>query len=222
MVKWVFQRVVKPAQLALREEMSLRIDRSLGVQTTDEVLANLVGADIKVFRTTQRALGWTGVWRLLRHLNLKPGDVFLDIGCGGGRVICGAARTGATRVIGLDIDPRMADLARANVGGLRGRRGAFEVLAADATSYRVPDDVNEVFLYNPFVGEVFSKTLKRLIESADRAPRRIRLAYANPAEHELVMATKRFVPSGAMMLGWRPKESWARQLRVQFYDLTPN
>lgn len=116
------QRVVKPLHLLLRRYLSELIDRSLGVLTADEAVASELGVDIEVFRRTQRSLGWSGVWRTLRHVHLTSSDVLLDIGCGAGRAICGAARTPVATVVGIDIDPRMVELARANAGPLRGRR----------------------------------------------------------------------------------------------------
>jgi hypothetical protein len=45
-----------------------------------------------------------------------------------------------------------------------------EVVSTDAATYRVPDDVTVVLLYNPFGGEVLEATLTRVLESFDREP----------------------------------------------------
>ncbi len=219
MIRWLFENTVRPAQLALRERVSLRIDRKLNVRTTDEVIAEQLGVDIGVFRNTQRALGWSGAVRLVRRMDLRPSDVLLDIGCGAGRILCAAARTPVRRVIGLDIDPKIAAIARENARHLQGRQAEIEVVEGNALSYEIPDDVTVVFLYNPFGGEVFSSVLKRLIEAADRAPRQLHLVYAHPFEHERVMQLKRFIPGKRLSLGWRPGKKWAVKLAVQFYRL---
>lgn len=135
MISRIFHGALKPMQLALREMISLRIDRLLGVQTTDELVARSVGVNIDEFRRRQRALGWSGAMRVIWRLGLQPGDVFLDIGCGAGRMLCAAARTRARRVIGLDIDPLMTGLADQNARRLRGRNAEVQVITGDATAY---------------------------------------------------------------------------------------
>ena len=53
--------------------------------------------------------------------------------------------------------------------------------------YEVPDDVTVAFFDNPFVGRIFATVVDRLIASVDQAPRRLRIIYFNPVEHERVM-----------------------------------
>jgi SAM-dependent methyltransferase len=42
---------------------------------------------------------------MLALADVKPGDVVYDLGCGDGRIVIAAARHGAARAIGVDIDP---------------------------------------------------------------------------------------------------------------------
>jgi SAM-dependent methyltransferase len=219
--RWAFGNLVKPAHLAAREAGSRAIDRALGITSTDEVVARALGVDIGHFRRTQRALGYTGTMRLVRRLRLGPGDVFLDVGCGAGRATCLVALTPARRAIGIDLDPRMADLAGRNAARLRMRRCPIEIEQADATAWETPDDVTCVYMYNPVQGPLLEAVLRRLLESVDRRPRPVRLAYANPVDHELVMRLGRFRPAGRMATGWRPGRDWGRTQTVQFYEVTP-
>lgn len=50
----------------------------------------------------------------LRLARVGPGNRFLDLGCGDGRVLIAAARLGA-HVRGIEIDPEVADIARCNL-----------------------------------------------------------------------------------------------------------
>jgi hypothetical protein len=68
----------------------------------------------------------------------------------------------------------------------------IELVCADALRYEIPDDVTTVFLNNPFRGATFKAVIDKLIESHDRAPRRLTIIYNNPADHELLMQTGRF------------------------------
>ncbi len=215
-----FRHVVKPTQLKLREWGSRVVDRRLGIETVDESVARSLGIDVEHFRSTQRSLGWSGTWRILRRLSHTANDTFLDVGCGAGRVVCGAAQFGFRRVVGIDIDPRMTELARRNAVRLRGRRCAIDIVQADATTFRIPDDVTILFLYNPVRGESLSATLRRLIESVDRAPRSVRIVYANPVEHDRIMSLGRFQPTSRISLGWRPSKDWMLTQAVRFYEIT--
>src|SRR5690242_18438132 len=56
-------------------------------------------------------------WRLLRHIlppaEVHEGDVFADFGCGPGRVLLEAAESyPLRRVIGVEIEPELAEAAR--------------------------------------------------------------------------------------------------------------
>jgi SAM-dependent methyltransferase len=215
----VFRRGVRPVHLKLREVASRAVDRRLGLVTTDEVVADALGADIGEYRGLQRSLGWSGAFRLARRLRLGRDDVFLDMGCGAGRMTCLIARSPIVRVIGVDYDPRFVALATRNAAGLRGRRCPIDIVEADATRFDVPDEVTCVYLYNTFGGELLEAALGRILESMDRRARRVRLVYLNPKEHGLVVRFGRFRPTESMSLGWRPSQEWARTQRVQIYEV---
>jgi predicted RNA methylase len=125
-------------------------------------------------------------------------------------------------VIGIEIDERLCALAERNARRLRRHAIRPEIVCADAAKYRVPDDVTVVFLYNPFSGEVLKTALTRVLESFDRAPRRLRLAYGNPREHELIVSMRRFRTADRIWLSWRPEAEWHRTKVVQFYEVEPH
>jgi hypothetical protein len=117
------------------------------------------------------------------------GDVFLDYGCGRGRVVAVAATLPFARVIGIEMRPELSAAAERNVRTVRGRRcGASEVVTGDATAYVVPDDVTVAFLFNPFTRDVLRATCERLRESFVRRPRELRVVYMNPLEDPDLLA----------------------------------
>lgn len=221
MIRWVFRHIAKPIHSDLRRGLSAVFDRHFDIVTTDERVASQLAIDQADFLRTFRALGWTGIWRMLRRIDPHDSDVLLDVGCGAGRVVCLAARLRWHRVIGLDVSPQFAQLAAQNAASMRWRRTEITIIQADATRFSVPDDVTVVVLYNPFRGEIMRETLERILESADRVPRRLRILYGNPHEHELFLEKERFRPTERLRLGWRPGEDWARNLMVQTYEVEP-
>jgi cyclopropane fatty-acyl-phospholipid synthase-like methyltransferase len=52
--------------------------------------------------------------RMLRLANVQPNDVVYDLGCGDGRIVIAAARDFGARAVGIDIDPKLIRVARAN------------------------------------------------------------------------------------------------------------
>jgi SAM-dependent methyltransferase len=148
-------------------------------------------------------------WRLLRHLlppeEVDERDVFLDVGCGKGRVMLEAGETYRfSRIIGVEAIPELADAASAlltsNEHRLRGC--SWDVVRADAAKYDVPDDVTVAYLFDPFTGPAFQAALAQLEASVDRRPRLVRLIYLAPTEIDSLLRLERVVPLRQGVTGW--------------------
>jgi SAM-dependent methyltransferase len=139
--------------------------------------------------------GWGVTRRLLHGRSIAQRDVFVDFGCGMGRVVCQVARRYPFgRVLGIEVVPQLAAVAVANVDANRHRLlcADVEVVVADALETPIPDDMTYAYLYNSFEGELFARFVDRLIASLDRAPRRLVLGYLNPRTREHLEETGRF------------------------------
>jgi hypothetical protein len=139
--------------------------------------------------------GWRDLRRALAPEEVGSDDVFIDFGAGKGRVLLVAAgRYRFRRVIGVELSGALAAIARANIEASRRRLRCpdVEVVTADILDYAVPDDVTVAYLYNPFRGALFDSLVAQLIASVDRRPRRLRLIYRTPLEHDRLIATGRF------------------------------
>ena len=55
-----------------------------------------------------------GVQAMLKLAGVKPSDVVYDLGCGDGRIVVAAAKNFGAHAVGVDIDPRRIQEARAN------------------------------------------------------------------------------------------------------------
>ena len=108
-------------------------------------------------------------------------DVFLDYGCGRGRVVAVAATLPFARVIGVELRPELVAAARGNLGRVRNRRcKAAEIVEGDAAAFVVPDDVTVVTLFNPFTGGILRAACEQVRASLVRRPRAVRVVYMNP------------------------------------------
>ena len=215
-------RIVRPAYLRAGRAAARVCDRRFGITTGDDEVAWELGRANDDDWMSRRAISYLGIERLMRKLEPGRTDALLDMGCGAGRAICVAAQYPFSRVIGIEIDEDLCALAARNARRLRRYTVRPEIVRADAAKYRVPDDITIVFLYNPFGGGVLKAALTRILESFDRAPRRLRLAYANPREHELIASMQRFRTGDKIWLSWRPEAEWHRTKEVQFYEVLPH
>lgn len=137
---------------------------------------------------------WHILPRALRAVDAGDRDVFVDFGCGKGRIVHQAARWPLRRVIGVEVSPALADFARSLVAAHRHEHRCqdVEIVVCDAARFRVPDDVTLAYLFDPFRGKTLDAALGNLIESIDRRPRRVRVIFVNPTYGGQVLATGRF------------------------------
>jgi SAM-dependent methyltransferase len=200
---------------------ALLVDRPLGIETSHPVDLRTLGlaAENRVEYTPS---GWLTLRRALRKLKVGPGDGFLDLGSGKGRVVLQAARWPFKRVVGVEISAELNAVALANLEASRPRLRCHDVelVEADLLHYRVPDDVTVVYAYNPVAGPVFDAAMNALVASYDRAPRRIYLLYRYPREHNRLAASGRFRLLSTH-LPWRPTPGWRRGGAINVYEVCP-
>lgn len=175
-----------------REGVSrLVVDERLGIETAKRVSDDeLYALDSR--RVPYEASPWLALRRGLAGCRIGPDDVLIDLGCGKGRVLVLAARYPFRRVVGVELSPELAHVARANLARAPRSCGEVEVVCADVKDYGLPDDVTIIYMYNPFRGEIFSRALAAIVESLERAPRRVTILYRSPFEHDRLIGSGRF------------------------------
>jgi SAM-dependent methyltransferase len=137
---------------------------------------------------------WHVLPRALRYTGVSSQDTFIDFGCGNGRVLHQAAKRPFRRVIGVEISPALAEIARRNLAARRRRHRcqSVEIVVSDVADYPVPDDLTIGYVFHSFQDQTFDALLEGIIDSIDRKPRRVRLIYNLPVEKSEVLATQRF------------------------------
>jgi predicted RNA methylase len=129
--------------------------------------------------------------------------VFVDFGCGTGRVVHQAAKRPLKRVIGVEVIAAVAARAETLVAAHRHeyRADAVEIVNCDVQRFPIPADLTIAYLgqVQGFSEEVLSTVLGNLIASLDHRPRRVRLIYHQPRYRDgtlpatpVVHATERF------------------------------
>jgi SAM-dependent methyltransferase len=158
-------------------------ERRLGVDTEEIVPLEALGLADRD-RVSYTPSDWFTVRSALKALTVRPDDVFIDYGCGKGRVVLMAARYPFKRVIGVDISGALISIAEQNVTKNADRLRCKDIALVKATAedYEVPDDVTIAYFYKPFTGETFAKVVEQLVASLERRPRQLQVVFT-PAGH---------------------------------------
>jgi SAM-dependent methyltransferase len=114
--------------------------------------------------------------------------VFLDVGAGKGRAMLLASRYPFLRVEGVELSPKLAEIANANIRLWRRDPAAYalsplKLHCADATKHPLPISPTLAFLFHPFELPVLRRFLRHVERSIADHPRSFDLLYAN-AEHD--------------------------------------
>ncbi len=114
---------------------------------------------------------------------------FIDVGAGMGRAVLLAAELPFRRVIGIELNPILARIARKNIARWRasGRLHApTRLICGDAVEYDFPPGPLLVFLFNPFGSTVMRRLLARLSASNARPAARLDLLYVNNEQEHVL------------------------------------
>jgi SAM-dependent methyltransferase len=197
------------------------VDRRRGTDTSR--IVDLANAGVHTDgRIPYVPSGWRSLPSALRHIPVSDDDVFLDLGCGKGRVVLQAAERPFKRVIGVELSPELIAVAQENLHAVRDKLSCqnVELIVADITTYRIPDDVTILYAYNPVRGELFQAAMNGMIASYDRSPRPMYLLYRYPREHDVLEASGRFHLLRTVT-SWRPRRSWSSATAINVYSATP-
>ena len=154
-------------------------ERRLGINTRGSVLIHQ--PDAHFYGT----FAYRSIFRILRRLRIGPKDVFIDIGCGKGRVVCCAATHPAARAIGVDLDASLCRQAQANAERLRFRRAPIQIINAPAQEIDY-DLCTKFFLFHPFGASTLRQVVALIRDSVARRPRTIEMAYTNPVHDDVL------------------------------------
>ncbi|HET8902195.1 MAG TPA: class I SAM-dependent methyltransferase [Holophagaceae bacterium] len=122
-----------------------------------------------------------------------PLDSFVDVGCGTGRPLAYLSRLGFKRMVGIEINPDVAERARRNLGRIKKawkRAESLEVLTADVLSADFDFTGSIVYLANPFGRATmlaFSRKLKAQLLA--RPGSEVLVYYALPLSDGALMET---------------------------------
>jgi SAM-dependent methyltransferase len=113
---------------------------------------------------------------------------FLDIGCGKGRALLVASELPFRRVVGVELNPKLAAIARSNVeiwtrahaaDPTAGLLAPIDVLEQDALELTLPPRPTLIFLFHPFEAPLLRKLLRRIESQLAEATSGLDILYVN-------------------------------------------
>jgi SAM-dependent methyltransferase len=134
-------------------------------------------------------------WRRCRQLAPLDEYTFVDLGAGMGRAVLLAAEYPFRTVVGVELHPTLAGIARKNLTAWRaaGRaRAPMRILCQDVLEYPFPAGPCVAFLFNPFRAPVLRRLLKSMAQSFTGREGLLDLLYANPEEEHVLEIEKGF------------------------------
>lgn len=120
---------------------------------------------------------------LLKKLDIKEDDVFVDIGSGKGRVLMIASKYGFKKVKGIEFSEFLSAIAKDNIEKFQAENNFntdFEIINIDAAKYKIGYDENVFFMYNPFDEFIMEKVLNNIMFSIEKNKREVLIIYVNP------------------------------------------
>jgi SAM-dependent methyltransferase len=110
---------------------------------------------------------------------------FIDFGCGKGRAVLLASEMKFREVVGVELNPRLSELARANAAIWTNAGKALSpirIVTGDVLEMKWPDGPCLVYLYNPFGEQVMRRLVERMWMHFAERPLDLEVVYQKPEE----------------------------------------
>ena len=100
--------------------------------------------------------------RILKFIDIRPGETIFDLGCGDGRVLITAAKEYSAKGVGLEIDPIKVGLARL-LAKLKKADSQVKIIRGNIFDFD-PSEADIVYLYltHQAMDKLFPEILKKL------------------------------------------------------------
>ena len=128
-------------------------------------------------------------WRRCRPAAPIDEFTFIDLGSGMGRAVLLAAEYPFSAVVGIELHPTLARIARRNLTVWRaaGRaRAPMRIICGDAAEFEPPAGPCVVFLFNPFGGPVLRRVLRRWSRSFAGRKGQLDILYVNDEQKQIL------------------------------------
>jgi hypothetical protein len=108
--------------------------------------------------------------------------VFVDMGCGKGRVLVVASEHPFRRIVGVELSPELCRIARANAARVAAQypgRTPIEVVESDVLGFELPPGKLVIYIYNSFFPRMMKAVAEKIAHRISAEP--MFVVYYNPA-----------------------------------------
>ena len=147
--------------------------------------------------------------RVLATLPEPENSTFVDLGCGKGRPLLVASEFPFRDIVGVELSPALAQVARANaalIGARYPNRTPIRVEVGDATAFPLPAGNLVLFLYHPFGTELVLKVVRAVEAALASEERAIYVVLYNPVNGACFDASPQLTRRLASMLPYDREE----------------
>ena len=128
-------------------------------------------------------------WRRSKPAGTIDEFTFIDLGAGMGRALLLASEFPFRKVVGVELNPKLAGIARRNVAHWKARGLAvtpIRVIYGDAVEFKIPAGPCVAFMFNPFGAPVMRRLLSAWSKNMAGRGGQLDILYVNH-EQELVL-----------------------------------
>jgi predicted RNA methylase len=119
--------------------------------------------------------------------SISANKTIVDFGCGKGRAMVVAAHYGFSDITGIDFAKAICNVAEQNIKKVKSLYPTvkFNIICDDVVNYKVENNTNFFFFFNPFDEVVMLKVVKNILSSLKEKSRKIYIIYVNPVHKEI-------------------------------------
>ena len=131
------------------------------------------------------------IQKILELVKFDTSDIFVDLGCGKGRVLLIASKFNIKKVIGIEFSPELYLIAQNNIGNCSSNNHfnteKINIIQKDVLEYVFNHHETVFYLYNPFSNKILNMICDQIKGSLIINIRRIIIIYVNPRFLEILI-----------------------------------
>jgi len=173
------------------EKITNKIKEKLyGIETTKYVPVDELNIPLNLEPVWHESSGNVFLRNVLKKMNISENDTIIDLGCGKGGALISMAKFPFKKLIGIEYSNSIFLIAKNNIKKTYAER--IEITQGDAGDFKSYDEVNYIYMFNPFGITTMEKVLQNIGESLRKNPRELKIIYLNPLLHKEIIKTGLF------------------------------
>jgi len=126
-------------------------------------------------------MGYQHIYAVLKKIPIPSCQVvFLDYGTGKGRAVVTAATFPYKRVLGVEVVEELIEIARHNLERMNHKKAEqVQLYHLNAAKFCLSQDVNVIYFFNPFEGQVLQEVINQIYDSYTTHPRKMYIIFFN-------------------------------------------